>query len=575
MGQITEKEGMERVMHPRSKGEVDAPGLSPGDQGAALGSRAIPGKSHKLAKDLVSKEDMIPQVKVLKGGNISHVGGVTHVTPSLRTQAPYAARASHPAESDMTDLTTQGSGKRPRPDEADEEGLSPQEWKFALPKLQSFDASVQGVMTPKAKVHYVLSSRPMSTVVETLYHVSGAPVVDACDAVVGVISRSDLNRCKSLRNDSWRQDSVSKYMSNKPKVVRRNCKIRDAASLLEEHGIYRLPVVDEEEKLVGVVTRYDLIKNFLTLGGKPSEQVQTPKVYTESEKLEMLRQWVEKNQTAERRMPTSKENWLVDGKEDQPFGIGRWLNRLKGRVLKEFRKDPEASSDGQMLLDGPICKILGLEPGWWKGEERWERKLAELKAYMEKFGEIPRKSKDRNLYHFVSKQREIKQSGKLSEWRKKKLEEIPGWEWDDGTVIQDAEWEQKYGELEKFLNKNNKCFPTQQKNVSLYWFLEDQRRCHSKSILPRQRIDKLDALLGIGWWSKESQNDAQLTKTEEIVYENDIEEDEVMETNEESLSKETHKEEDEAASILANLSSFQNDKRSAKNPHKVRRGWVL
>eukprot|EP00890_Picochlorum_soloecismus_P005781 jgi/Picsp_1/6203/NSC_03557-R1_anti-sigma regulatory serine threonine protein kinase len=565
-----QKEKIDEVLQSRSKGEV-APGHSPsGHKGGALGeqSRAIHGKSHEPAMNLVKSKGKIHSlVDTLKEGNGSH-GGASNLTPTQRTWVPNAAKASHPAFSEMTELTTQASAKRPRPNEEDEEEVSPKEWHEAFPKFQSSESFVEDVMTPKLKVHSVLSSQPMSTVEDLLYLVSGAPVVDECNTVVGVISRSDMkNRCKNLKTYSWRQDPVSKYMSKTPMVVTRLCKIRDAASLLQDHGFYRLPVVDEEQKLIGIVTRYDILGNYLETGGKQREQIQNPKVYTEHEKLEMLRQWVKKNGSADRRMPTSKENWLVDGKEDQPFGIGRWLNRLKGRVMKEFRRDPEVSNDGQKLLDGPVCEILGLEPGWWKGEERWERKLAELKTYMETHGEIPRKSKDRNLYHFVSKQREKKESGELSEWRKKKLEQIPGWEWDDGTVSSDEEWEQKYRELEEFLNANDKCIPTLQSNNVLYWFLEEQRRSHSKGFLPRQRIDKLDALIGIGWWSKESQNDAQLLEREAIVEEIHVGEDEAKETDDASLPNETDVERN-AADALVDLLGSRFDKRPAKNPHK-------
>jgi hypothetical protein len=91
------------------------------------------------------------------------------------------------------------------------------------------------------------------------------------------------------------------------------------------------------------------------------------------------------------------------------------------------------------------------------------------------------------LYHFVTKQREKKQRGEMSDWRKKKLEEIPGWGWDDGTVSQDADWEEQYRKLEDFLISNDKCLPTPQNNSVLYWFLEEQRNSYAKQVLSNPR----------------------------------------------------------------------------------------
>ena len=579
----------DRMMQPRSKGEVDAPGLSPCGQGAAqVQAHDAHIEKYETTKKKVEqkKEKMHSRVELLRGGNVSRFGGITTITPTPRTGVPRAALPSLLTGSELTDVMAGTSSfKRLRPDEADDESVSPQEWQEvlykreeALSKLESSDSLVEEVMTPKEKVLAVGSTEPMSKVEPILHLVSGAPVLDDCGNVVGVIGRSDLNRCKNKKTEQWRHDPISKHMSQNPKVVRRFCKIWDAVSLLQELGYHRLPVVDEEEKFIGIVTRHDLAKNIL-LEKKRKEQVQIPKVYTEEEKLEMLRQWKEKYHSAERRMPTSKENWLVDGKEDQPFGIGRWLNRLKSRVLKEYRKDPKASNDGQKLLDGPICEILGLEPGWWKEEERWERKLTELKTYMETYGEIPRKSKDRNLYHFVTKQREKNQRGEMSDWRKKKLEEIPGWGWDDGTVTQDADWEQKYEKLEEFVNANAKCLPTLQNNSVLYWFLEEQRSSHAKDTLTQPRKDKLDALLGMGWWNKEGHYKAQIAKVEDEIKDVGVEEVEKEHIYDASPPEVTDPDA-EAADTLVMFQSFEKKpaktekKTEKKNPHKVRQTSV-
>ncbi|MFF3394726.1 CBS domain-containing protein [Streptomyces sp. NPDC002669] len=85
--------------------------------------------------------------------------------------------------------------------------------------------------------------------------ISGLPVVDEDDHVVGVVSGSDLLARRAL--------TARELMTAPAVTVHAEEAGADAARLMVRRGVERLPVVDEEERLVGIVTRRDLLCVFL------------------------------------------------------------------------------------------------------------------------------------------------------------------------------------------------------------------------------------------------------------------------------------------------------------------------
>jgi CBS domain-containing protein len=81
--------------------------------------------------------------------------------------------------------------------------------------------------------------------------VSGVPVLKKGE-VVGMITRTDL-----LRNRE--EDQTALLMTRDAVVIRPENSIIEAAKLLIEHDIRRLPVVDEK-KLVGIITVADIVR---------------------------------------------------------------------------------------------------------------------------------------------------------------------------------------------------------------------------------------------------------------------------------------------------------------------------
>jgi CBS domain-containing protein len=52
---------------------------------------------------------------------------------------------------------------------------------------------------------------------------------------------------------------IHDIMTPRPIAVRPNTSLRQAATILADHGFAGLPVVDDQERVVGIVTEYDLI----------------------------------------------------------------------------------------------------------------------------------------------------------------------------------------------------------------------------------------------------------------------------------------------------------------------------
>jgi len=122
--------------------------------------------------------------------------------------------------------------------------------------------------------------------------ISGLPVIDEDDKVIGVISETDLMLRQSWEPEpdtalgTWLSRSVRRasaktrartaggLMSTPAVTVRADASVPEAARLMAEHRIERLPVVDEEDRLVGIVTRRDLLQVFLRTDKEIRQEVE-------------------------------------------------------------------------------------------------------------------------------------------------------------------------------------------------------------------------------------------------------------------------------------------------------------
>ncbi|WP_405828391.1 MULTISPECIES: CBS domain-containing protein [unclassified Streptomyces] len=119
------------------------------------------------------------------------------------------------------------------------------------------------------------------------YDISGIPVLDDEDRVVGVVSQTDLLAHRARGSAPSEQGSTEAgpptagdVMSAPAVTVHAEEAAADAARLMTRRGIERLPVVDVEDRLVGIVTRRDLLRMFLRPDSEIRRRV-TDEVLTE------------------------------------------------------------------------------------------------------------------------------------------------------------------------------------------------------------------------------------------------------------------------------------------------------
>jgi CBS-domain-containing membrane protein len=92
------------------------------------------------------------------------------------------------------------------------------------------------------------------------FGITAVPVVDEHDRPVGVVSEADLLRSRSSRGRA----NATVDLMNRPAITAApEWNVVRAARVMEKHKIKRLPVVDGEGRLIGVLSRSDLLQLFL------------------------------------------------------------------------------------------------------------------------------------------------------------------------------------------------------------------------------------------------------------------------------------------------------------------------
>ena len=109
------------------------------------------------------------------------------------------------------------------------------------------------------------------------HRISGLPVVDEEGVVVGVVTEADILSMTGMEKvhtfkdilrhllgeplpERKRGNNVGEIMSSPAITTRPDADIRDVARILDERRIKRLPVVDERNRLLGVISRADIVR---------------------------------------------------------------------------------------------------------------------------------------------------------------------------------------------------------------------------------------------------------------------------------------------------------------------------
>lgn len=94
------------------------------------------------------------------------------------------------------------------------------------------------------------------------YEITGLPVVDADDRLVGVISQTDLVRLRgsTLPWTGWHGLMVRDLMTTPAKTIMGSAALDEAARRMTNEHVHRLVVVDRRQRPIGVISESDIIR---------------------------------------------------------------------------------------------------------------------------------------------------------------------------------------------------------------------------------------------------------------------------------------------------------------------------
>ena len=127
---------------------------------------------------------------------------------------------------------------------------------------RSIGPTVESLMTRSPVV--VAEDDAIAGVAELLagYEITGLPVVDAADRLVGVISQTDLVRLRgsTLPWTGWHGLMVRDLMTSPAKTIRASAPLDEAARQMTAEHVHRLVVVDDRQTPIGVISESDIVR---------------------------------------------------------------------------------------------------------------------------------------------------------------------------------------------------------------------------------------------------------------------------------------------------------------------------
>ncbi len=110
----------------------------------------------------------------------------------------------------------------------------------------------------------IISVSPNDTVFHALHvmadHDVGAVVVLDGEALVGIFSERDYARKIILRDRASKDTLVKEIMTGKVICVTPDKTVEDCMAIMAAERFRHLPVIDEEKKLIGLITISDVVK---------------------------------------------------------------------------------------------------------------------------------------------------------------------------------------------------------------------------------------------------------------------------------------------------------------------------
>jgi CBS domain-containing protein len=193
----------------------------------------------------------MPRTDIHTDAMLRHLGAAYYESLHGRATRADVARALDTVEEHLNEPRTGGPRSDGHPDRGHRVGREAD----GVRRPHGWSRRVSDVMTPT--VVTVDRITPYKEVARLMaeHRISGLPVLKMGREVAGVVTEADLLR---------EQASAARRLRTSPAIViGPDATVPAAARLMTAHHVQRLPVINEDGKLVGIVSRRDLISVFL------------------------------------------------------------------------------------------------------------------------------------------------------------------------------------------------------------------------------------------------------------------------------------------------------------------------
>ena len=130
--------------------------------------------------------------------------------------------------------------------------------------------TVDDVMTRREHLHTVTQDTSVAELMSRMFEErhTGYPVLHR-DELVGMVTLEDARSVREVERDAYRVDDV---MATDIVAIGPHVDAMTALQTMQENGVGRLPVVNERDELIGIISRSDLMTafNIIQTGGTPS-----------------------------------------------------------------------------------------------------------------------------------------------------------------------------------------------------------------------------------------------------------------------------------------------------------------
>ena len=130
--------------------------------------------------------------------------------------------------------------------------------------------TVDDVMTRREHLHTVTEDTSVAELMSRMFEErhTGYPVLHR-DELVGMVTLEDARSVRDVERDAYTVDDV---MATDVVAIGPHVDAMTALQTMQENGVGRLPVVNERDELIGIISRSDLMTafNIIQTGGTPS-----------------------------------------------------------------------------------------------------------------------------------------------------------------------------------------------------------------------------------------------------------------------------------------------------------------